>query len=52
MTWLWHLNIRVISYSTADAPKHHLVSYGTISVTRTTHEQLKLVTTELVMAKS
>jgi len=42
MTQLWHLNTRVVSYSKADAPKHHLVSYDTISVTRTTHEQLQV----------
>jgi len=35
-------NIRVVSYSTADEPKHHLVSNGTIFVTRTTHEQLQV----------
>jgi hypothetical protein len=39
---MMHLNIRVVSHSTDDTPKHHLVSYGTISVTRTTHEQLQV----------
>jgi len=42
MTQFWHLNIIVVSYSTADASKHHPVSYGTIFVTRTTHEQLQV----------